>query len=83
MEYRLKYRDIPWYVAFFVLPGKILGTVFIKWPVAIVENWEHFMVSIGLTIILVFLLIVGVHYVTDGDVNLIDLTLRYLGVRSP
>ena len=30
MEYRLKYRDIPWPVALGVLPGKIIGTLFIK-----------------------------------------------------
>lgn len=30
MEYRAKYRDIPWPVAVGVLPGKIVGTLFIK-----------------------------------------------------
>jgi hypothetical protein len=30
MEFRMKYRDIPWSVAIGVLPGKIVGTLFIK-----------------------------------------------------
>lgn len=30
MEYRVRYRDIPWSVAIGVLPGKIIGTFCIK-----------------------------------------------------
>jgi hypothetical protein len=41
MEYRLKYRDIPWIVAFGVLPGKIIGTLFIKPFIKLRRNRGH------------------------------------------
>ena len=41
MEYRLKYRDIPWPIAIAVLPGKIIGT-FILNPLAWWSGNRHY-----------------------------------------
>ena len=41
MEYRMKYRDIPWMVALTVLPGKIIGTFFIKPPIYLKINFKR------------------------------------------
>lgn len=83
MEYRLKYRDIPWHVALIVLPGKILGTVFIKWPVSIAKNWEHCMVLIGVVLTIIAIVVGLAYFLSDGEVHLIRLALMYLGVMSP
>ena len=40
MDYRVKYRDIPWGVALSVLPGKIIGTWFIKPGITFRCNWR-------------------------------------------
>jgi len=40
MEYRVRYRDIPWFVAIGVLPGKIIGTFFIKPWLRFRRNWK-------------------------------------------
>lgn len=80
MEYRLRYRDIPWFVAFTVLPGKILGTVFIKWPQRFADNWTHNLVITGLIISLVLGLSGLIHYVSDGEVNLFTAFLEWIGV---
>ena len=41
MEYRLKYRDIPWGVAIGVLPGKIIGTFIIRPALNLKRNWKY------------------------------------------
>jgi len=41
MEYRMKYRDIPWIVAICVLPGKIIGTFIIKPVNEFRYNWKR------------------------------------------
>ncbi len=80
MEYRLKYRDIPWFVAFIVLPGKILGTVLIKWPLRFADHWEHNLVILGLSIMMVIAIVAGMYYVTDGTVNLLTIFLEGIGI---
>ncbi len=80
MEYRLKYRDIPWVVAFIVLPGKVLGTVFIAWPARYIANWRHNSVIVGLVAIMAVVLAVMIHYITDGTINLFAIFLEWTGV---
>lgn len=80
MDYRLKYRDIPWHVAFMVPFGKVFGTLFIKWPAAFINNLKDSLVITGLITFLTVAIFVMIHYVTDGQVNLLGNILRYIGL---
>lgn len=60
MDYRLKYRDIPWRVALGVLPGKLIGSFFIKpyikfmyrWRNIISSNAKHLLVVIAICLVI-------------------------------
>lgn len=52
MEYRMKYRDIPWSVALTLLPGKIIGTLFIKPPIYLRRNFNRLLRKYGPPIII-------------------------------
>ncbi len=80
MEYRLKYRDIPWHVAIFVLPGKVCGTVFIKWPQRFIDNWEHNVIIIGMCLVVPFIVMLILYFASDGEANLFAALLRAIGV---
>jgi len=41
MDYRVKYRDIPWPVAIGVLPGKIIGAWMIDPALNFKQNWKR------------------------------------------
>ena len=41
MDYRVKYRDIPWPVAISVLPGKIIGAWIIDPALNFIQNWKR------------------------------------------
>lgn len=72
MEYRLRYRDIPWGVALTVLPGKIIGRLIIAPVFHIAENWKRILIKISKTIgtISLILLVLGV------VITLIDLATK-------
>jgi hypothetical protein len=80
MDQRLNYRDIPWHVAIAVMPGKILGTIFIKWPNWIVDEWKQFLVGLGLIFAIFLLLWLGLYEISDGDINIFKLILQLFGV---
>ena len=42
MEYRLRYRDLPWSVALAALPGKIIGGYLIRPTEAIADDPMHY-----------------------------------------
>ena len=68
MEYRLKYRDVPWSVAFGVLPGKIIGTFLIKPVEKFKRNWEvilHKWLTRLLIIVLLAMMVVAVWALFD------------------
>ena len=75
MEYRLKYRDIPWLVAIEVLPGKIIGSLFIKpWRRLMYNNsyrarvwFARFCVALLLAVMSVLLFML-INEATDGAV---------------
>jgi len=68
MEYRLKYRDIPWGVALTVLPGKIIGK-FIIVPVEYVILKRRRLLRILLitmiTSVVIFMALTFVDMMTD------------------
>ena len=76
MEYRLKYRDIPWFIAFIVLPAKICGTMFIKWPLWIADNWKDCLLFIGIVSFLAALIVAATYFVTDGKINIVKILLK-------
>jgi len=76
MEYRLKYRDVPWGVALAVLPGKIIGKFIINPFEYTTRNWKQMLVSglegillaaVGLVIIVAVLSFVEIF--TDGAIS--------------
>jgi len=89
MEYRLKYRDIPWSVAIGVLPGKIIGTFLIKPWLRFKRNWQRtvvrwltgFMVTI-IALMLVLLLMTLLDTVTDGSVQKLLIDAGILNVHN-
>jgi hypothetical protein len=75
MEYRLKYRDIPWSVALAALPGKIIGTFFIKpWLRfkrdyrRILHNWMMNATVCAVVLLVIALIMTLVNIGTDGKV---------------
>ena len=80
MEYRLKYRDIPWHVAIFVLPGKIGGTVFIKWPSQFAKNWQRNIGGLGVCLLMLIVIMALLYFITSGDVNPFTSLLRIMGI---
>jgi len=80
MEYRLKYRDVPWHIAIFVLPGKVCGTIFIKWPLRFAKHWEKHVAVIGMCLMAVFMFMLIIYFASDGEVNLFTSFLRGLGI---
>lgn len=58
MEYRVRYRDIPWGVALTVLPGKIIGTFIIKPVNRFRNNWKKILIRWGKRILFVFAVLV-------------------------
>ena len=77
MEYRLKYRDIPWGVALGVLPGKIIGTFFIKPWMRAARDWGYTVrrwisrLIFTLLILMMIALILGlIDTATDGGLIL-------------
>ena len=79
MEYRLKYRDIPWHVVIMVLPGKVFGTIFIKWPLQFAEKWEKNIAGIGICLLGAIACMLILYFITSGDVNLFATLLRVMG----
>lgn len=84
MEYRVKYRDIPWSVALAVLPGKIIGTFFIKPGIRfkydhrrILRNWIINAAGCVVILLAIALIITLVNIGTDGKVG--ELILPLLG----
>lgn len=73
MEYRVKYRDIPWPVAIGVLPGKIIGALFIKpWKRFTRNNgyyakvWVSRIGAMLLVVLLATILFIAVDQLTNG-----------------
>ena len=83
MEYRVKYRDLPWSVAFGVLPGKIIGHFILK-PVHWVIHHPHktlsFLLFTLLGISLTGLILVLANIAVDGAVA--ALVNRWLEILS-
>lgn len=57
MEYRMKYRDVPWMVALTVLPGKIIGTFFIKPPIYLKRNFKRLFLKYMPPILLIMIVL--------------------------
>lgn len=64
MEYRLKYRDIPWPVAIGVLPGKIIGTFLIKPWLKFRRTWKR---AVRILLVLLMMLIITMGMLTIVD----------------
>lgn len=84
MEYRLKYRDLPWSTAVCVLPGKIIGTFIIKPFLYIKEDPMNLIMRFAITSLFLLLvaflmtfLLIGVDAVTGGDVGIIKAYHEY------
>jgi len=74
MESRLRYRDIPWGVAFCVLPGKIIGRCVIDPCVRFSVSWKRIMMRwlqrlliFTIVIVVVGLLLFGIDALTQGE----------------
>lgn len=74
MEYRMRYRDIPWGVAVCVLPGKIIGRCIIhpfryvsKYPMRILSKIGKFLLVVAITMIIFGIVVVLADRLTDGD----------------
>lgn len=71
MEYRMKYRDIPWRVAIGVLPGKIIGSFIIR-PYVFLDSkrWVRHVIGtlklMGLIAILAMIVIALVSIIVDA-----------------
>jgi len=70
MEHRVKYRDIPWGVAFGVLPGKIIGTFFIKPGIAFRCDWPHILVRAGRKLFIFWIIIVFIAVIAIAAENI-------------
>ena len=46
MEYRMRYRDVPWPVALAVLPGKVIGTFILRPVFYIKRRWKKILSNI-------------------------------------
>ena len=73
MEYRMRYRDIPWGVALAVLPGKMIGSLIINPVIRFGNNWSEILLRwlkrlVLLLLIIVFfgMLIMVADIITDG-----------------
>lgn len=75
MEYRMKYRDIPWRVAIGVLPGKVIGSFIInpyvflnskRWVRHVIATLKLMSVITILAVILIAFVAVIVDALTDG-----------------
>ena len=73
MEYRVPYRDIPWGVAFCVLPGKIIGRCILDPIHNFVRNWKSILakwamrfIAIMIVLIVLILLTMLANTLTDG-----------------
>lgn len=76
MEYRVRYRDIPWFVALGVLPGKIIGTFFIKPWLKFKRDWKSITLrwTERAALLLIILVVMGgvftlANHLTDGGVE--------------
>ena len=74
MEYRMRYRDIPWGVALAVLPGKIIGCWIFRPMEWFERKWKRILLKIGkfLLISLMVCIVIGCLFVlidktTNGD----------------
>lgn len=74
MEYRMRYRDIPWGVAVCVLPGKIIGRCIIhpiqyvkRYPMRILKKIGKFLMVCLITVVICAVATVLVDRLTDGD----------------
>jgi len=85
MEYRLKYRDIPWGVALGVLPGKIIGALFINPFIRLKRNrayrakvWFSRLFVTLLVLVVVAIVFLVADQVTQGAVTArLDQTLDW------
>ena len=57
MDYRMKYRDVPWSVALGCLLGKILFTLTFKWMIWVEKNWRRILWKIGKLSFIVFIIL--------------------------
>jgi len=72
MEYRMKYRDIPWSIAFAVLPGKIIGIFFAR-PLLKLFTWLStddndelvFFIFMAVSIFSLIASVVYVHFIQE------------------
>lgn len=76
MEYRVRYRNIPWPVAICVLPGKIIGTFFIKPWLRFKRDWNrilmrrlHNLVVLMIVLLVFTLACVLADKLTEGGVD--------------
>ena len=77
MEYRLRYRDLPWSVALAALPGKIIGGYLIRPTEAIADDPMHyvakfakFLLFVVLVLALSLLITIGIDLATRGSLGL-------------
>ncbi len=83
MQYRVEYRDIPWPVAICVLPGKVIGTFFIKpwlrfrrnWK-NILTRWIHKLVVLMIVLLVFVLACVLADKLTEGGVDRLFLSIK-------
>ena len=76
MEYRIKYRDIPWPVAIGVLPGKIIGTFLIKPWFRLKRNWKSIAIRwlnrllfLAVMTVVLFFIVMVVESTTEGGLS--------------
>ena len=90
MEYRVRYRDIPWFVAIGVLPGKIIGTFFIKPWLKFRRDWKS--ITLRWTerffLLIMALAIIGgafvlVNHLTKGGVERMFLDAKTMTQTAP
>ena len=74
MDYRVRYRDIPWGVAICVLPGKIIGRCIIEPVSHFIKNWKRVLLRLGRKLLIISMVIgciVGlsilIDQLTDGS----------------
>ena len=90
MEYRLRYRDVPWFVAIGVLPGKIIGTFFIKpwlkfkrdWKNTIVRWCERFFLLVVILVVMGGVLALTNH-LTKGGIDRIFSDIKAMTETAP
>jgi len=70
MEHRIKYRDIPWGVALGVLPGKIIGTLFIKPGITFRRDWKYILTRAGRKLLILCMIIIVIGMLAMAAENL-------------